>query len=172
MDRFISIDCIDVLVFDFDGVLTDNSVYIDESGREQVKCSRSDGLAFDVLRKINKPVCIISTEKNSVVSSRAAKLRIPVIQGVSDKARELEKLANEHSYQLSKILFVGNDLNDYPAMNLCGFTACPGDSHQVIQELSTFVLRTEGGKGVVRELIEEIFQLDPLKILFEIENKR
>ena len=72
------IDDIDAIILDFDGVLTDNSVYVDQNGIEQVKCSRSDGLAFDVLRKLKKPIHILSTEKNPVVLARASKLKVPV----------------------------------------------------------------------------------------------
>ena len=67
---------IDVFVFDFDGVLTNNMVHLDENGKEFVSCSRGDGLAFDVLRKLKKPAYILSTEKNTVVSARAKKLQI------------------------------------------------------------------------------------------------
>ncbi len=67
----IKLDDIDALIFDFDGVLTDNKVHLDENGNEWVTCSRSDGLAFDILRKLKKLIFIISTEKNKVVAARA-----------------------------------------------------------------------------------------------------
>ncbi len=73
------IDHIDAFVFDFDGVLTNNFVHIDQSGNEWVSCNRSDGLAFDVLRVLQKPAYILSTEKNLVVTARARKLNIPAI---------------------------------------------------------------------------------------------
>jgi 3-deoxy-D-manno-octulosonate 8-phosphate phosphatase (KDO 8-P phosphatase) len=76
---------IEMLLFDFDGVLTDNLVHIDSNGREFVSCSRADGLAFDVLSKLEKPVYILSTEENLVVTARASKLNVPVLQGVHDK---------------------------------------------------------------------------------------
>ena len=69
--KIINIDKLDALVFDFDGVLTDNKVYLGEDGKELVSCSRADGLAFDVLRKLNIPVLILSTEKSLVVKMRA-----------------------------------------------------------------------------------------------------
>jgi len=75
-----NINEIDALVFDFDGVLTDNKVYVDQNGKESVCCSRSDGLAFDVLRKLKIPTYILSTETNIFVTQRAKKLKIPVIQ--------------------------------------------------------------------------------------------
>ena len=100
----VSIDKIDAFVFDFDGVMTNNLVYVDQDGRESVSCSRADGLAFDVLRKLNKPAFILSTEKNPVVSMRASKLGILAIQDVPDKVEAIKELANNNSYNLKNIL--------------------------------------------------------------------
>ena len=162
----ISLDNIDVFVFDFDGVLTNNLVQIDENGKESVNCSRADGLAFDVLRKLNKSVYILSTEKNPVVSARAKKLKIQVLQGIKNKAEAILSLSESKRYDLSRILYVGNDLNDYHVMKICGYSACPIDSHINIKELSNIVLNTRGGEGVVRELLEEVLDLDFIKILY------
>ena len=162
----ISLDNIDVFVFDFDGVLTNNLVQIDENGKESVSCRRADGLAFDVLSKLNKSVYILSTEKNPVVLARAKKLKVKVLQGIKNKADTLSILSESKEYDLSRILYVGNDLNDFHAMKICGYSACPIDSHIKIKELSNIVLHTRGGEGVVRELLEEIFDLDFIKILY------
>jgi YrbI family 3-deoxy-D-manno-octulosonate 8-phosphate phosphatase len=162
----LTLEDIDLFIFDFDGVLTDNLVYVDQNGLESVRCSRADGLAFDVLRKLKKSVYILSTEKNTVVSSRAEKLGVPVIQGVSSKEETLKGLVSRQGYQLENILYVGNDLNDFQVMSICGFTACPADSHEKIKQISTIVLQTNGGFGVVRELIEGILNLDFIKILY------
>ena len=101
----IDIKKIDLIVFDFDGVLTDNKVLIDQKGNETVFCSRSDGLGFDVLKILRKSVYIISTEKNLVVSARAKKLNIPVLQGVSDKAYVIKNLAEEKNVDENLKLF-------------------------------------------------------------------
>ena len=132
----ISLDNIDAFVFDFDGVLTNNLVHLDQNGKEWVSCSRADGLAFDVLRKLEKPSYILSTENNPVVSARAKKLKIQVLQGVKDKAGTLLALSESKGYDLNRILYVGNDLNDFHVMKICGYTACPIDSHIKIKELS------------------------------------
>jgi len=162
-----TLDDIDAFVFDFDGVLTNNLVQIDENGKESVSCSRADGLAFDVLRKLNKPAYILSTEKNLVVKARAKKLNIPAIQGVADKVETIKKLATDNNYSLKNILYVGNDLNDYLVMQLCGYSACPADSHSKIKNVSSVILGTNGGDGIVRELLEEVFNLDFIKILYQ-----
>ena len=161
------LDDIDALVFDFDGVLTNNLVHITQAGKESVACSRADGLAFDVLRKLEKPTFILSTEKNPVVTMRAKKLKITAIQGVSDKVLAIKSLAKHNRYNVDNILYIGNDLNDYLAMQLCGFTACPADSHSKIKKISDVVLKTNGGNGVVRELLEDVLGLDFIKILYQ-----
>ncbi|HIA37079.1 MAG TPA: hypothetical protein EYN89_10230 [Flavobacteriales bacterium] len=125
MSLKISLEGIDALIFDFDGVLTNNLVHLDQEGKEWVSCSRADGLAFDVLRKLEKPAYIISTEENPVVTARAKKLKIQALQGITNKVDALCALAKEHNYNLNRILYVGNDLNDYYVMQTCGFSACP-----------------------------------------------
>ena len=94
------IENIDAFVFDFDGVLTNNLVCIDSIGKESVTCSRADGLAFDVLRKLNIPAYILSTEKNLVVSERAKKLKIEAIQSISNKSETLIELVKVKQFDL------------------------------------------------------------------------
>ena len=165
-DKTITIDDIDLFVFDFDGVLTDNIVHIDNNGNEMVSCSRADGLAFDVLRKLDKPCQILSTENNTVVSARANKLGISVLQGVKNKEKSLRNLVKRKGYKLSNVLYVGNDLNDYNSMRISGLSVCPADSHPKIKKISNFVLKTNGGKGIVRELLEDVLSLDFIEILY------
>lgn len=161
----IFINEVDAFVFDFDGVMTNNLVFIDENGKEIVCCNRADGLAFDVLRKLGKKSFILSTENNPVVAKRAKKLKISAIQGVTNKERALKELANNNCYDIKKILYLGNDLNDYDAMKICGFSVCPADSHKKIKELSDITLTTKGGQGVIRDLLENFFDIDFIEIL-------
>ena len=163
-----TLEDIDAFIFDFDGVLTNNLVHLDQNGKESVSCSRADGLAFDVLRKLDKPAFILSTENNPVVTMRAKKLKVPVVQGVDDKVEAIKKLVNKNNYNLKNILYVGNDLNDYLVMQLCGYAMCPADSHSKIKEISDVVLKTNGGNGVVRELLEDVLGLDFIKILYQV----
>ena len=162
----ISINEIDVLIFDFDGVLTDNKVHIDKNGSEFVSCNRSDGLGFAAIKKLNKPTFILSTEKNLVVTARAKKLNVPTIQGIDSKVKSLENIVNRNNYDFSKVFYIGNDINDYFVMLKCGYTACPKDSHPLIKEISDFTLSTKGGQGVVCELLENIFEINLLKTLY------
>ena len=165
-NKLITLENIDAFIFDFDGVLTNNLVFVDQDGKELVSCNRSDGLAFDVLRKLKKPSYILSTEKNPIVSARAKKLKIQAIQGVEDKVQELLILAKTNEYNLNRVLYVGNDINDYKAMKLCGYSACPSDSHEKIRSIATFVLQKKGGNGVIRELLEVKLNIDFIKTLY------
>ena len=162
----IHIDQVDAFVFDFDGVLTNNLVHMNQDGEEWVSCSRADGLAFDLLRKLNKPAYILSTEKNPVVSARAKKLRVPVLQGIDNKVDAVKDLVDREGFELQKIFYIGNDLNDYRVMQLCGYSACPADSHSKIKQIATFVLSTKGGNGIARELLEDIIKLNLIEALF------
>jgi len=166
MNRDININDIKVFVFDFDGVLTNNMVYLDQNGKESVSCSRGDGLAFDALRKLKKTAYILSTEKNTVVSARAQKLQISVLQGAENKVAGIQEIIKKENCKLENILYVGNDLNDYRVMDICGFTACPADSHKKIKQISSIVLKTNGGFGVVRELLEDVLGLNLIEILY------
>ena len=165
-NKLITLENIEAFIFDFDGVLTNNLVFVNQDGKESVGCNRSDGLAFDVLRKLKKPSYILSTEKNPIVSARAKKLRIHAIQGVEDKVKALLSLVKNNEYNLDRVLYVGNDINDYKAMKLCGYSACPSDSHEKIRSIATFVLQKKGGNGVVRELLEVKLNIDFIKTLY------
>ena len=158
---------IDAFIFDFDGVLTDNKVYINENGSESVLCSRSDGLAFDVLRKINKKFFILSTETNPVVAKRAEKIQAKVIQSSTNKLDSIFLIAKKYKLSFNKLCFIGNDINDIEAMNICGLSICPNDAHNLVKQCSKIILNKNGGDGVARELIEEVFQLDFLNILYK-----
>ena len=161
----IDINNIDLIVLDFDGVLTDNYVYVDSSGNETVRCNRSDGLAFDVLRKLNKKVVILSTEKNKVVNARAEKLKVDVFNGVNEKDVELKLYCKKSGFSLKKVLYVGNDINDYLSMQLCGYSMCPSDSHKDSKQISNVVLKSSGGNGVIREILEETMGINFIKVL-------
>jgi 3-deoxy-D-manno-octulosonate 8-phosphate phosphatase (KDO 8-P phosphatase) len=148
-----------LVVFDFDGVLTDNRVLVFEDGREGVFCNRADGIGFNLLKKYNFRTIIISSENNNVVHSRAKKLEIECFYGQKNKLNTLKEYCDKYSISLSNVLFIGNDLNDYEVMEAVGITACPADAHHKIFEISTFKLNNRGGFGVCREIAEEILQL-------------
>ena len=111
----------DAVVTDFDGVHTDDTVLVDAVGTETVRVSRSDGMGISRLRAAGIPVLILSTETNKVVGARARKLRVDVRQAVDDKAAALREWAGEHGIALSRIAYLGNDVNDLSCLEIVGW---------------------------------------------------
>tara|TARA_B100000963_G_scaffold360304_1_gene390660 strand:- start:473 stop:955 length:483 start_codon:yes stop_codon:yes gene_type:complete len=144
------------LFYDFDGVMTDNTVIMDEHGIESVRVNRSDGLAISALKKMGFAQAIVSTEKNNVVSMRAEKLGILCMQGLEDKKSVLLDYCVDSSINPELCVFVGNDINDLEVMNSVGYPVCPSDAHSKIISISRIVLNTKGGNGVIRELLDLI----------------
>ena len=162
----ISLKNLDTIFFDFDGVLTDNKVYINQQGEEMVQCNRADGLAFEVIKKLKINCFILSTEKSDIVLTRAKKLKISAFNNLSDKFLKVEELAKLKNFSISRSLYIGNDLNDYKAMNLCGYSACPSDSHKNVKGIASHLLKSKGGQGVAREVVEDVLGLNLDEILF------
>lgn len=144
-----------LLVLDFDGVLTDDRVWVDQDGREMVAASRADGFGLERLRKLTKlDVMVMSKETNPVVAARCAKLKLDVLQSVGDKASALKDLYKERGLKAEDVLFVGNDLNDLPCFPLVGFAAAPADADPAVLRAADLILNKPGGFGAVRELCE------------------
>ena len=149
---------INLIVYDFDGVMTDNKVYIDENGNEMVVVNRADGMGVSEIKKIGIEQIIISTEKNKVVSVRARKLDIPCAQGIDNKKDYLIDYCKKNNIDIENVAFVGNDINDKHAMTISGITLSPSDAHPSIVSISDHVLKSKGGDGVIREILDYIMQ--------------
>lgn len=145
-----------LVAFDFDGVMTDNRVYVDETGREMVACSRFEGFGLDRLRALDVAMCIISTEKNPVVAMRAAKLKLPVEHGVSDKVAMLTDFAAKFCVSMEQTVFVGNDVNDLPAFAAAGTAVAVADCHPAVTAHVDHLTHRPGGLGAVREICDLI----------------
>ena len=147
---------IKLIVYDFDGVMTDNRVIVHEDGMESVIVNRADGLGVNLIKEIGLPQMILSTETNSVVEARARKLGIPVLQGVDGKKTVLLNYCKSNNYDPGGILYVGNDVNDEGVMKAVGYSVATADAHHSIKSLAQMVLDTKGGQGVVRELADKL----------------
>ena len=145
---------IELIVYDFDGVMTDNKVYIDQNGNEMVQVSRADGLGVAEIKKMEIEQVIMSTETNPVVTQRAIKLKIPCLQGLDNKKDALLDYSRKNDIDLKNVASVGNDINDKDAMAIAGFSFCPNDSHESIKEIADHILPRNGGDGVIRELLD------------------
>ena len=143
-----------LVAFDFDGVFTDNMVFVSEDGSEAVRCFRSDGIGLQKLKKMDIETVIISTEANPVVSARARKLKIRCIQDCQDKRAVLEDIAREKNITLQEVAFVGNDINDLPCLESVGFPIVVQDAYQDVVPIALFQTRRPGGHGAVREICD------------------
>lgn len=143
---------IGLIVSDFDGVMTDNRVMVDETGKETVYVSRADGQAIHMLRSMGIDLVIISTEVNGVVKKRAEKLKIECIQNVSNKAECLQRYCKERNIPLQNVAYIGNDVNDFEAMQLVRIRIVPNDAYEEVKDIADYVTETRGGYGVVREV--------------------
>jgi len=143
-----------LVAFDFDGVFTDNMVYVFEDGREAVRCFRSDGIGLHKLKKFGIETIIISTEANPVVSARARKLKIRCIQDCQDKRAVLEDIAREKNITLSEVAFVGNDINDLPCLECVALPIVVQDAHQDVVSTARYQTKNPGGHGAVREVCD------------------
>ncbi|MFT5170730.1 MAG: 3-deoxy-D-manno-octulosonate 8-phosphate phosphatase (KDO 8-P phosphatase) [Candidatus Marinamargulisbacteria bacterium] len=150
-------DQIELHVYDFDGVMTDNKVWVDQNGIETVQVNRADGWAVGQFKTKGLMQVILSTETNPVVSARAKKLGIRCMQGSSSKLADLTAFCKKETIALDAVLYIGNDLNDLEVMTKVGYRVCPSDAHDKIKKVSNFVTSSAGGQGVIRELFDMIF---------------
>ena len=145
-----------VIALDFDGVFTDNTVYLDESGREQVRCHRGDGMGLERLKKSGYELVIVSKEKNQVAGARAKKLGIPIFFGVDDKLPLLESWLSERNVSLAETIYVGNDINDVDCLKAAGCGVVVADAHPSAKAVADLILSAPGGRGALRELSDLI----------------
>lgn len=149
---------IELLVLDFDGVLTDNRVWVNAQGEEFVAAHRGDGWGLARLKEAGVKVVVLSTETDPVVSARCRKLDIPVHQGLNDKAAALEALMNDEGLQAQSTVFVGNDMNDVSCFPLVAYAMVPADAHPSAAAKADRVLDAAGGYGAVREVCDLILR--------------
>jgi 3-deoxy-D-manno-octulosonate 8-phosphate phosphatase (KDO 8-P phosphatase) len=142
-------------VFDFDGVFTDNRVWVDEDGRESLAFSRSDGLGLRRLDEVGVRYLILSMEQNPIVGARAQKLRADCLQGVGDKLAVLRERAGE---ALENVAYVGNDINDADCLRAVGLPVVPADAWPEVKPLARWVLSRPGGAGCVREFCDAVWE--------------
>ena len=147
-----------MLVLDFDGVLTDNRVWVDEAGREMIAAYRSDGLALNRLRAAGVDVAVLSMETNPVVAARCRKLELPFVQGLADKAKALEQLLGERRVDPAHVVYLGNDINDIPCFRLAGYAVVVADAQPAARREADFILSRPGGHGAVCELCDWIIE--------------
>jgi len=149
-----------LIVFDFDGVFTDNRVLVMQDGREGVFCSRSDGLGIKMLNKTGVKLRVISAENNPVVKARCKKLRLVCIQGCKDKLRALEKEMKLLGVSSKETAYVGNDVNDLECLRTVFLPIGVANSRADIVGAVKYITENEGGNGAVRELCDLVLEVE------------
>ena len=155
MKRF---EAVRLLVSDFDGVMTDNRVLVDENGRESVWCNRADGWGIAKLREAGVDVVVLSTETNAVVAARCRKLNIKCISGSADKTTSLQTLVQRMNLSREHVAYLGNDVNDLGCLQWAGMPCAVADSEPSVIKAAMYVTRRRGGDGAVRELCDAIIE--------------
>lgn len=153
----------ELIVFDFDGVMTNNTAVLDQDGREHVRVHRGDGLGIDMLREAGQRMLVLSSEKNKVVRQRCDKLGIECINGVRPKVGTLEAYHAKNGIDPAKTIYVGNDLNDLDCFEYVGCAVAVSDAHPKVIQAADIVLSRKGGEGAVRELCELVMEGDQVE---------
>lgn len=149
-------DKIELIVFDFDGVFTNDYLIMDENGKESVVLSRKDGMGIKRLKEEGFKILILSSEKNNVVKKRAEKLGVEVQYNESNKLMFLKNYISQNQINKSNVMFVGNDINDEECMSFVGIPVAVGDAIPKIREKASIILMNKGGKEVIREVSDLI----------------
>ena len=145
-------------VFDFDGVFTDNRVWVNERGDETLAFSRSDGLGLRRLEEVGVRPLILSMEQNPIVAARAGKLKVDCVQGVEDKFAVLRERTSELGVAFEDTAFLGNDINDAECLRAVGVPVVPADAWPEVVPLARWVLTRAGGTGCVREFCDAVWE--------------
>ncbi len=145
-----------LIIYDFDGVMTNNKVLVDQNGKESVFCNRDDGWAIRKLKEQGFIQIILSSENSPIVLTRAKKLNIPAFVNKIDKIKEFPKFLKEYKCKQEEVIYVGNGLNDIEIMKEVGLSFCSADAHPQIQKIAMVILKTKGGDGVILEMLERL----------------
>lgn len=152
---------IKLLATDVDGVLTDAGMYYSETGDELKKFNTKDGKGFELIRNLGLKTAIVTTEDTKIVANRAKKLKIDYLyQACTDKVSIITQLAEASGFQLHEIAFIGDDLNDYDALKIVGFSATPNDACNPNKQIVDYICSKKGGEGCVRELCEMLIEVN------------
>jgi 3-deoxy-D-manno-octulosonate 8-phosphate phosphatase (KDO 8-P phosphatase) len=157
-----------LFVTDFDGIHTDGHVYVDSHGNETVRCSRKDGLGYEMLKRA-QIAAVISKEKNPVVEKRAEKLGIECFRGIHDskgKIDILKELIEAKGLTQDQVLYMGDDLNDVECLKFPGVSVTVADGHESLKSIVTYTTQRKGGDHAIREVCELVLEAQGHPITF------
>jgi len=151
---------ISTFIFDVDGVLTDGTVTVFPNGELIRTMNIKDGYALKVAVDMGFRVCIISGGTNPAVKSRLQGLGITdIFLGAHNKIEQFNEYLELYEIDPGEVLYMGDDIPDLPVMKLCGLATCPKDAVQEIRNISSYVSQKNGGKGCVRDVIEQVLKV-------------
>jgi len=143
-----------LIIYDFDGVMTDNTVHVTEDGKESVVCHRDDGWAVELIRKLGIRQLVLSSETNPVVAVRCNKLKLECISGCITKKEKVEIFCRQNGYDLQNVYYVGNGLNDLEVMKNVGYSIAPADAHPAVKAIAKYTTIKKSGEGALLEVYE------------------
>lgn len=146
-------------VIDVDGTMTDAGIYYDENGNELKKFCTKDAAGFFTAHQVGMQIIVCTGRECQAVRRRMEEMKVEYIcQNVKDKRSFLSEFMKEHHIQKEEIGYIGDDLNDFPAMKLAGFIGCPKDSCDEIIKIADYVSNYVGGTGAVRDVISYVLK--------------
>ena len=146
---------IKAIFFDVDGVLTDGKIIYDDTGKELKHFNVKDGQIISHLKKAGIITGAISGRETATVTKRCAELKVDFChQGIVDKGSVFEKLLKHYTLKAKEVVFIGDDINDFPIFKLTGFSACPADAMEYVKGKVDLVTYAKGGAGVLREVAD------------------
>lgn len=151
---------ISTFVFDVDGVLTDGNIQISTKGELLRTMNTKDGYALKTAQRAGFTVCIISGGKNEGVRQRLRDLGITDIYlGIEDKVEQLDEFFDIYDINPDEVLYMGDDIPDMYPMKKIGLPCCPQDAVAEVKEVSKYVSHRKGGKGCVRDIVEQVLKV-------------
>lgn len=148
-------------IFDVDGVLTDGSLFLTDEGHMLRTMNIKDGYALQLAVSKGYNIWVISGGKSEPVRCRLNKLGVTeVYLGVEDKKELLQEIAADSKIAYETMLYMGDDIPDYAAMQLCGLPCCPNDAVAEVRSVAKYISPTNGGRGCVRDVIEKVLKLN------------
>lgn len=151
---------INTFVLDVDGVLTDGTIHVSPTGEMLRNMNIRDGYAMKAAIESGYTVCIISGGSNEGVRVRLRNLGITDIYlGVPDKVETFKEFTDIYNINAENVLYMGDDIPDYHVMQLVGLPTCPQNAVQEIKGLSKYISHVDGGKGAVRDVIEQVMKV-------------
>lgn len=148
------------LVIDVDGTMTDAGIYYDEHGNELKKFCTKDAAGFFAAHQAGMEILVLTGRECAATTRRMTEMKVDyLVQNCKDKVTYLKQFMEEKGITKDQLGYLGDDLNDLPGMQLCGFAGCPADACVEIKKYADYVATTKGGEGAVRDIIEYMLRV-------------